>query len=142
MRLTAMAFLGAISLGGCGDMPRDPERTEALVRESGTIRLGWVEGTPPDAKALEVLGHVARSTGARVERSVADSEHLLSELEHGKIDLVYGRFAQDSPWATKVHLGQALGWRAAPPKHVEAPRFAFRNGENGWIMRFAKAAGQ
>lgn len=140
MRPIAWALLGAVPLAACGDMPRDPERTEALVRETGTIRLGWVEGTPPGPKANEVLAQIAQTTGATVERAAGDSEHLLGELEDGRIDLVYGRFAQDSPWATKVHLGYALGWRAEPPKHVEAPRFAFRNGENGWIMRFEKAA--
>ena len=65
---------------------------------------------------------------------------MLRELEEGRIDLVYGRFAKDSPWARKVHLGHALGVRAEPPKHVEAPRFAYRNGENGWIMLIEPAA--
>ena len=131
-----------IALTGCADMPRDPERTEALVRKSGVIRLGWVESTPPEPKAQEVLSRIERATGARIERRVGDSEALLRDLEEGKIDLVFGRFPQDSPWSKKVHLGYALGWRATPPKHVAAPRFAFRNGENEWIMRIEKATKQ
>lgn len=135
------AALAAFALAaGCSELPRDPERTEALVRESGAIRLGWVTGAQSDPKALQVLGEVERITGARTERISGDSETLLSDLEDGKIDVVYGRFAQASPWAKKVHLGSALGWRASPPKHVETPRFAFRNGENGWIMRFERIA--
>ena len=124
----------AIALAGC-DIPRDPERTEALVRESKVIRLGWVTGTPAEPKAAEVIAQIERATGATTQRKQGDSEALLGELEEGKIDLVYGNFAMDSPWATHAHLGKALGWRAEPPKHVAAPRFVYRNGENGWIMR-------
>lgn len=124
---------------GCADIPRDSERTEALVRESQTIRLGWVAGTPSEPKAQTVLAEVGRATNAQVQRREGDSETLLHDLEHGQIDLVYGSFAMDSPWMTKVYLGKALGWRAEPPKHVAAPRFAYRNGENGWIMRVERA---
>jgi hypothetical protein len=123
----------ALALGGCADIPRDPERTEALVRESKAIRIGWVTAAAPEPKALEALARTERATGARVQRKQGDSEALLHELEEGKIDLVYGDFPMDSPWATHVHLGKAMGWRAEPPKHVPAPRFAYRNGENGWI---------
>ena len=125
----------ATVLAGCADIPRDPERTETLVRESKTIRLGWVAGAQPGPEALEVLAKIQQEAGVAIENKTADSEALLHDLEEGKIDLVYGSFAMDSPWMTRVHLGKALGWRAEPPKHVAAPRFAYRNGENGWIMR-------
>lgn len=131
--LAAVAL--AAGLSACAEIPRDPERTEALVRDSGTIRLGVASGTPREPVAEKVLAGVQQATGARTEASGGDSEALLRDLEEGKIDLVYGRFSMDSPWGTKVHLGKALGWRAEPPKHVAAPRFAYRNGENGWIMR-------
>ncbi len=125
----------ALALAGCADFPRDPERTEALVRESKVIRLGWVTAAAPEPKALEILAKIEEATGARIQSKQADSEALLRELEEGKIDLVYGHFAMNSPWVKHVHLGKALGWRAESPKHVAAPRFAYRNGENGWIMR-------
>lgn len=137
---TLVAALLAVAMAGCADIPRDPERTEALVRETRTIRLGWVEGTKPDADAAAALAELERTTEAKVERRAGDSEMLLRELEDGRIDLVYGSFAQDSPWAKKVHFAHALGWRAEPPKTVEALRFALRNGENGWIMRVEAAS--
>lgn len=133
MRLLALPAL--LALAACADLPRDPEGTEALVRESGTLRLGVVTGAPADPHALAALARTGRATGAKVLRSQGDSEALLAELEGGKLDLVYGRFAMESPWATHVHFGKALGWRAEPPKHVAAPRFVYRNGENGWIMQ-------
>lgn len=133
-----MRNLGLLSailcLVACADFPRDPERTEAQVREGGTIRLGWVTGAPAEPGTQDALSRIERITGARAQRLEGDSETLLSKLEEGKIDLVYGSFPMDSPWAKKVHFGKAVGWRSEPPKHVSAPRFAYRTGENGWIM--------
>lgn len=136
----ALAFALAPALASCADLPRDPERTEALVRESNAIRVGWVTGSPFYPPVNDALAAIARSTDARLERHDGDSETLLRELEKGKIDLVYGSFAMDTPWSKHIHLGKALGWRAEPPKHFAAPRFAYRNGENGWIMRVEEAA--
>lgn len=133
-RSVGTILAGALALAGCADMPRDPERTEALVRESGTIRLGLVAGLRGEPEARAALARIEQETGARATPREGDSETLLRLLEEGKIDLVYGQFAMDSPWVRNVHLGKALGWRAEPPKHVAAPRFAYRNGENGWIM--------
>ena len=135
-------LIGALALmaTACADLPRDPERTEALVRESGTIRLGWVTGAEPEPAAAAALQKVSSAIGAQVERREGDSEALLADLEDGKIDLVFGAFAMASPWHKKVHLGRALSYRAEPPGHVAAPRFAYRNGENGWIMRVEQAA--
>lgn len=134
------AGLALIAGAGCADIPRDPERTEALIRETGVIRVGWVARVPPNPAALAALGEVQSATGARIESRLGDSEMLLTDLEEGKIDLVYGSFAADSPWMKKVHLGRAHGFRAEPPKHVAAPRFAYRMGENGWIMRVEGAS--
>lgn len=135
--LWAAAF--AALAASCAELPRDPARTEDQVRASRTIRLGWVTGTPRHPDAERVLSELARATGARPLRSDGDSETLLRELEEGKIDMVYGTFSMASPWAKMVHLGKALGWRAEPPSHVAAPRFAYRSGENGWIMRVESA---
>ncbi|USA39375.1 type 2 periplasmic-binding domain-containing protein [Pelagerythrobacter marinus] len=136
-RLVWLPF--ALSLAACGPFPRDPDRTEELVRESGTIRLGWVRGTAPEREAAQALAAVARATSARVERVPGDSETLLRDLADGRIDLVYGTFAMASPWAKEVHFGPAIGWRAAPPRHQPAARFAMRNGENRWIMTVEQA---
>lgn len=135
--LLRVAVLAA--LAGCADMPRDAERTEAQVRESKAIRLGWVAGAPAEPAAERVLAEIERATGSRRQVRQGDSETLLAELEEGRIDLVYGVFSMASPWVEKVHLGKALSWRAEPPTHVAAPRFAYRNGENGWIMRVERA---
>lgn len=129
-----LLLVATLALLSCADIPRDPKRTEALVRETGVIRLGWVGGAAPDDAATRALGKLAAQTGASVERHEGESEAVLSDLKDGKLDLVYGHFPQSSPWSKEVHFGRALGWRAKPPKHEHVPRFAMRNGENGWVM--------
>jgi hypothetical protein len=127
-----------LTLLGC-DLPRDPDDTESLVRARETIRLGWVSGAGADPAAQATLARLSRELGARVERREGESEALLSDLERGHLDLVYGHFAQASPWSRKVHFGEAEGWTAKPPKDRQVPRFAMQNGENGWIMTVARA---
>jgi hypothetical protein len=135
-----LVFAGALGLmlAGC-DLPRDPEGTENLIRSRQTIRLGWVSGARPDPAAQATLAKLSRTLGARVERREGEGEVLLSELEKGELDLVYGHFAETSPWSRLVHLGQAEGAAEKPPKNEHAARFAMRNGENGWIMTLARA---
>lgn len=130
----------ALLLGGCGAAPRDPEGTSERVAESGVIRLGTIAGATPDPAAERTIERLAAQTGARVERISGPGEELLDGLEHGEVDLVYGRFASDSPWATHVHIGTPPGGPEKPPKSLNLPRFAFRNGENGWIARVEAAA--
>jgi hypothetical protein len=127
-----------LTLLGC-DLPRDPDDTESLVRARETIRLGWVSGAEADPAAQATLAELSRKLSARVERREGESEALLSDLEGGHLDLVYGHFAQSSPWSRKVHFGEAEGWQTKPPKDHQAPRFAMQNGENGWIMTVARA---
>ncbi len=135
-----LVLLPAVLLSACADIPRDPERTEELVRETGVVRLGWVGGAAPDAAASQALRAISQRTGARIERHPGESDAVLRDLADGKLDLVYGHFARSSPWAKEVHLGSALGWRAKPPKRERAPRFAMRKGENGWVMLVEEAS--
>lgn len=136
----SLFLIAPLALVSCADIPRDPERTEALVRETGVIRLGWVSGAAPDEAASRALGKLSAQTGASVELHEGESDAVLSDLKNGKLDLVYGHFPQSSPWSKEVHFGQALGWRAQAPKHEHVPRFAMRNGENGWVMLVAEAS--
>lgn len=116
------------------DLPRDPARTTELIRENGVIRLGMIEGVAREPAAERELAAAAQLLGARVERTSGPGEELLEKLERGELDLVYGSFAMNSPWARNVQLGRAPGWRVEPPSDHAAPRFAFRTGENGWVM--------
>jgi hypothetical protein len=136
----ALFLVATLAFVSCADIPRDPERTEALVRETGVIRLGWIGGAAPDEAADEALSKLSSNTRATIERHEGASEVVLANLKNGKLDLVYGHFPQSSPWAKEVHFGHALGWRAKAPKHEHVPRFAMRNGENGWVMLVEEAS--
>lgn len=137
LRMVLAASL--VALPGC-DLPQDQEQTEILVRERGAIRLGRVAGARPDPVGEAVLAAVSHDIGVGIETREGESERLLSDLEEGELDLVYGHFPQDSPWSRKVYFGQPLGWDSPPPPHTHVPRFVMRNGENRWIMRIERAA--
>lgn len=140
MRATAAAMMLATGLSACADIPRDPEGTEDRVRATQVIRLGMVAGAAPDPAAEETLARLERATGALAERTTGPGEQLLEGLETGEYDLVYGHFAEDSPWAAGVHLGTPPGGPDSAPASLRLPRFAFRMGENGWIAEVERAA--
>lgn len=140
MRLIgAMRAFGMVAslaaLAGCSEPPRDPGGTTERIRRSGTILLGEVEGAPRSREGEAALANVAARLDARVARVPGPGEELLDELEKGELDVVYGHFAMTSPWSRNVHFGSPLGGRETVGKGERVPRFAFRHGENGWIMR-------
>lgn len=136
MRAAAMLCLStAMMAGACSEPPSDPAGTTARIERSGTVVLGEIAAAPRSPAAEAVVGRAARQLGATIERRRGHGEDLLDKLEHGEVDIVYGYFAKKSPWAAKVHLGEPIGRRKTVPADEAVPRFAFRNGENGWIMR-------
>lgn len=139
MKMVAAVAITSFSMISC-DIPRDPQLTTDLVEETGTIRLGWVEGAKADEHVSDALANLQKKTGADLEITRGDSEQVFADLAGGKIDLVYGEFPMESPWSKEVYFGRALGWRARAPKAEPVSRFAMRNGENGWIMLVEEAA--
>ncbi|MEZ4449733.1 MAG: hypothetical protein R3B09_09645 [Nannocystaceae bacterium] len=135
-----LSVVVGLALAGCSGLPRDPAGTSDRVAERGVIRLGDVEGAAPEPAAERALSRLAAATGARIERVPGHGEELLEGLQEGEYDLVYGRFADDSPWAEAVHLGRPLGDPVGASSSQRAPRFAFRHGENGWIAAVEEAA--
>lgn len=131
--LASIAVGMALTASACGELPRDPDGTLQRVRATHVIRLGEVAGAPEDAAAKAALARVAAANGARIARRSGHGEELLEALEEGELDLVYGHFAEDSPWSAKVHIGKPPGSAEPPPKSQRAARFAFAMGENGWI---------
>ncbi len=133
--LTGRMLLGALLLmvAGCNDLPRDPAGTTERVKRSGSILVGMVAGDDYQV-ADAILQRVASRNEADVRVYAGSAEELLTALEKGRLDLVYGEFAKSSPWSRRVHLSPPLGRRKIVGTDENVPRFAFRNGENGWIM--------
>ncbi len=138
LRLSTAAVIVPALVAGCG-MPRDPSGTTNRIERSNSIRLGVVSGAEINEDAAQTLERLGSETGARIRVEADEAEILLGRLEHGELDLVYGNFAEASPWSRRVNLGTAQGWLAEPPQYEPVPRFAMMLGENGWIMQVEKA---
>ena len=80
---------------------------------------------------------MAAAIGSRAhadpEFRTAPAALLLRDLEDGDLDVVFGDFAKDSPWSSRVTL-------APPPAGEDGAsgepllRPALRKGENRWYM--------
>lgn len=138
LRLIPTAIAAAL-VCACS-MPRDPLGTMDRVEQTRTLRLGMVETAKMDEPSRRTLQRILHRTGAALQVSRGDSEDLLSQVEQGKIDLVFGEFPRSSPWKKSVYLSSAQGRLGKPPKDVKVPRFATMKGENGWIMLIEKAS--
>ncbi len=130
----------SLALAACADFPRDAAATQDRIRADGVIRVGMVEGAAADPASEAVLARVSSEMDARIQRLPGHGEALLEGLATGEYDLVYGHFADSSPWATRVHFGTPPGGPDQPPASLPLPRFAFRMGENGWIAQVERAA--
>lgn len=139
-KLAPITLWIVLTASGCTDLPRDPDGTLERVRATHRIRLGEVAGAPEDAAAKAAIERVAAANGARIAHISGHGEELLEALEDGELDLVYGHFAEDSPWSSAVHFGTPPGTAEPPPKSQRTARFAFQMGENGWISAVEDAS--
>jgi len=140
------SFVLLACLTGCGNIPRDPESTLDHIRRGHVMRVGWVAGVAHNRAGHwhRLVTRLAKATGSRPSIEHDALEPLLLMLEAGELDVVVGgRFAEDTPWKTRVTLGPALRtWTTASGSLSE--RAVARNGENAWIIftqREAKALG-
>lgn len=138
-RVIAPILIVSVMLTACAGLPSDPEGTTDRVVRTQEIIIGTIDGAPRSPRAEAVLDEVAKQLDARIVRVGGHGEKLLEGLETGQVDLVFGHFAQQSPWSQNVHLGSPLGRRDKVPKSERVPRFAFRHGENGWIALVERA---
>lgn len=129
------------ALGACDTYPRDVEGTLAAVRRDKVIHVGIVSaGMSPQAQATATayLQRVGAATGARPAVTPGSAEPLLAELEQGKLDLVIGDFASDTPWANDVSVLEPIAsYRVGKRDFGLSP--VARNGENAWIMLLERA---
>lgn len=139
-RLLAIAATLA-TLGACDNYPRDVEGTLAAVKRDKVIHVGMVSaGMSPQAQAAATayLQHVSAATGARPAVTAGSAEPLLAALEQGKLDLVIGDFASDSPWMTDVSVLEPIAKYKVGQRELGLSPAA-RNGENAWIMLLERA---
>ena len=142
---TLTLFLVAL-LCGCDNIPRDPEGTLERIRHDHVMHVGLANGATPRGTRLggNLIAALIEDTQAKPTFSHGSLEPLLLDLEAGKLDLIVGaRFADDTPWKTRVTLGPALSSEDGAVGRIN-DHAVTRNGENAWIMlvqRQAKALG-
>ena len=82
--------------------------------------------------ALALVERLAKATGAKPAISTGPAEDQLTRLEEGELDVVIGRFAEDSPWLSSVAILEPLSTRKVGGRTLGlAP--VVRNGENRWV---------
>lgn len=136
LRLTlALPFL----LSACADYPRDLEGTSNAIHSRKTMRIGIVAGSTSDAARRQAfIAELARIIGARTLHVTGSAEPLLLDLNSGKLDLVIGEFAKDTPWIDEVAVIEPIARRMVGKDEIDLVPIA-RNGENRWVMTLEKA---
>jgi hypothetical protein len=128
-------------VAGCDALPRDPDGTLHRVRAERQFRVGIIA---PDSAQAQIgseqafLRRVAAAAGARPVTRQGAAEPLLTELEEGRLDLVMGELAADTPWIGRVAMLPALEAKRGDQKLARAA--VARNGENRWIMLLEREA--
>lgn len=139
-RLVAIAAV-VTALGACDSYPRDVEGTLKAVQRDKVIRVGMISAglsSRAHAAAATYLQRIAAATGARPAIAAGSAEPLLAQLEQGKLDLVIGDFALDTPWMDDVSVLEPIATYRVGKRELGLSPVA-RNGENAWIMTLERA---
>jgi hypothetical protein len=137
--LPALAIL--LTLSACDAYPRDIEGTLDAVKRDKVIHVGIVTARmspAAQAAATAYLARVGAATAARPRFTAGSAEPLLAQLEQGKLDLVIGDFASDTPWALDVSVLEPIASYRVGKRDLGLSPVA-RNGENAWIMLLERA---
>jgi ABC-type amino acid transport substrate-binding protein len=129
--------LAALGLSACANFPTDPDSTLDRVRSSHVFRVGIIAGGWAGPQQAFLAG-LSKATGARPQLFVGPAELVLTDLEAGKLDLVLGAVAPDSPWAAEVSFLQPIGEQPGERRLLLIPMA--KNGENAWIMLVERQA--
>lgn len=139
-----MQRLGALvlvfGLSACADIPRDPNQTTDRVLQSQKFEVGLVSGSDADESGI-IIDRLESVTGAKATIIESEASLLIDKLEQGRIELLIGSFAKNSPLKTSVTFSAPVGNRKVPA-NKPVIRAAMYPGENRWIMLVEKAVRQ
>lgn len=132
----------ALGVCACSNYPRDIDGTFDRITDQHTIRVGYATLTPAQtALANGFVNRLESATGAHAMLTVGPGERQLALLEAGKLDLVLGEFAEDSPWLGDVALIEPLTRHRSGDRTLGLAPVA-ANGENRWIMLLERTVRQ
>lgn len=126
-----------LSLAGCDAFPEDPNGTMRRVQTAGVLTAGVVADEPVEVQEISSAQKVARAAGVHLKIIKGSSTILLRRLEKGRLDLVVGEFASESPWKGRVALTAPVVVNSAPADEPVL-RAALQSGENRWLMFVSK----
>ena len=139
--LTVLLVL-VFSLTGCmTHYPADPYGTLDRV-SGGVLRVGAIHNEPyvsvkdgePTGEEVRLVEEFANTLDARIEWTTASEEHLVTEMEHGQLDLLIGGMTMDTQWQNKVGLTrpykETTNEYGETGKHV----MAVARGENAFLL--------
>lgn len=136
----------AAALAGCGDYPRDPERSLQRI-EGGVLYVGVSQdppfvhgdGTAVRGREAALARALARAHDARVVWIHGGHDDLMRRLETFQLDLVVGGHDRDSPWRRRV--ASSRPYRIADGRGRVVERVAaLPPGENAWLLAFDRHA--
>lgn len=137
------AILSVLLIGAaCSGFPKDPNGTLDRVRATHRFKVGLIaSGDTKPGRDVEraFVARVASATGARPVVTTGASERLLLALEQGKLDLVIGSMAPQTPWIARVAVIEPIGEEIGPHGNMAILPTA-QMGENAWIMLLEKEA--
>lgn len=132
-----------LALTGCAThYPADPDGTLDRV-SGGVLRVGVTPHEPfvsvtdgqPAGDEVRLVEDFADSLGATIEWTTASEEHLVSELEHGDLDLMIGGITKDTQWQKKVGLTRPYRETVNDYGEKEKHVMAVVNGENAFLLK-------
>ena len=148
--LLAFALFAAVAvlavLTGCSSFPADPDGTLDRVR-GGVLRVGvshnepWVQvvqETEPSGIEPELVQRFATTLQATIEWQPGGEEALMTDLEHGRLDLVIGGLTAESPWTDKAAITKPYAEMRSREGETEKHVMAAPLGENAFLLELEK----
>lgn len=142
--LTTFVLVVLVALGvtGCGThFPADPDGTLDRV-SGGVLRVGvsphepftTVSSADPSGSEVALVEAYAESIAAQVVWRTGGEEQLVTQLQHGRLDVVIGGLTDKTPWRDQAGLTrpytESVDEFGQTRQHVmAAPR-----GENAFLL--------
>lgn len=135
-----LALIAAVLLSGCTEpeFPRDPHGT-LLRATGGELRVGVSENPPHTEVAddgsvsgdeVDIIGAYAESIDAEIVWSHGAESVLMERLKLGRLDILIGGLASDSPWTTHAAFTRPYAEVTGPDGKPQKLVIAVLMGEN------------
>lgn len=101
-------LLALLLLAGCGTIPRDPDGTLERIHHTGELVVGvspsppWtiIDGDAISGTEVDLVQGFADRLGVRLRLEPGGEQHLVEELDEGRLHIVIGGIRDDSPWTS------------------------------------------